>query len=185
MKKYLIFDIGALEVVYSIVMGNGEIRVKGSFMTPKTELKDLYKQIDRIIKCYGSVFDGISIACIGIVDSDLGIIKAVKEITYLQEIHIKKELETKYQIKVHVENNTICAAISELKFGAAKDVQDAVYISLSSGVGGAIIKDKRIYKDRNYFAGEFGLMYCYEENNKTLLSLSVDNLFIKICFFFR
>ena len=183
MKKYLIFDIGALEVVYSIITEDGEIRVKGSFMTPKTELEELYRQIDRIVKCYGSAFDGISIACVGIVDSDLGIIKAVNEIPYLQEIHIKKELETKYQTKVHVENNTICAAISELKFGAARDVQDAVFISLGSGVGGAIIKDKRIYKGRNYFAGEFGLMYCYEENNKTLSSLSVDNLFIKICFF--
>ena len=183
MKKYLIFDIGALEVVYSILTEDGQIRVKGSFMTPKTKLEDLYRQMDRIVKCYGSVFDGISIACIGIVDSDLGIIKAVNEIPYVKDIHIKEDLEEKYKIRVHVENNTICAAISEIRYGAAKDLQDVVYISLGSAVGGAIIKDRKIYRGKNYFAGEFGLMYCYEENNKTLSSLSVDNLFIKICYF--
>ena len=55
-----------------------------------------------------------------------------------------------------IENDTNAAAIAEREFGSCAGVDDFVYVSGHSGVGGAIFAAGRLYRGAEGLAGEFG-----------------------------
>lgn len=59
---------------------------------------------------------------------------------------------------VAVDNDANCAAVAERHFGAARGVNDAIVVTLGTGIGGAAIVDGRLLRGANGFAGEFGHM---------------------------
>ena len=57
-------------------------------------------------------------------------------------------------INVSVENDGKSAALSEVWLGNAKNVNDAVVYVFGSGIGGAIVKDRKIHRGNRLIAGE-------------------------------
>jgi predicted NBD/HSP70 family sugar kinase len=57
---------------------------------------------------------------------------------------------------VLVDNDTNAAAIAEREFGSCIGVDDFIYVSGHSGVGGAIFAAGRLYRGAEGLAGEFG-----------------------------
>ena len=57
-----------------------------------------------------------------------------------------------------MENDANCAALAEVWKGAASDVNDCCFIVSGTGIGGAVVKDKRIHKGKHLHGGEFGYM---------------------------
>ena len=57
-----------------------------------------------------------------------------------------------------LDNDGNVAALGEMRFGAGTDVLDMIYITLGSGVGGAIIIDGQIHYGRGRTSGEIGHM---------------------------
>jgi len=55
-----------------------------------------------------------------------------------------------------IENDTNAAAIAEREFGSCAGVDDFIYVSGHSGVGGAIFAAGRLYRGAEGLAGEFG-----------------------------
>lgn len=55
-----------------------------------------------------------------------------------------------------IENDTNAAAIAEREFGSCTSVDDFIYVSGHSGVGGAIFLGGRLYRGAEGLAGEFG-----------------------------
>ncbi|MFZ2542749.1 MAG: ROK family protein, partial [Lactococcus raffinolactis] len=56
------------------------------------------------------------------------------------------------------QNDANCAALAELKFGAAKGIKDVIFMVLGTGVGGAIVIDGKIRHGQHLFGGELGFM---------------------------
>jgi len=57
-----------------------------------------------------------------------------------------------------LENDANAAAIGESQFGAGRDARDFIYITVSTGIGGGIVIDRRIYTGSIGTAGELGHM---------------------------
>jgi glucokinase len=55
-----------------------------------------------------------------------------------------------------LENDARLALLGEYAFGAARDAQDVVMITLGSGIGGAALLNGRLLKSRNGLAGTIG-----------------------------
>src|SRR6185503_9992668 len=55
-----------------------------------------------------------------------------------------------------IENDTNAAAIAEREFGRCSGVEDFIYVTGHSGVGGAIFTAGRLYRGAEGLAGEFG-----------------------------
>lgn len=60
------------------------------------------------------------------------------------------------QPAVYVENDVNACALGELKFGHGRTCKDFIWITISTGIGGAIVADSRLITGGHHLAGEFG-----------------------------
>lgn len=157
---FVSFDIGGTSVKYGLLDDNGHILDKSSYKTPLSSKEDFYKEIVHVVNNYCLKYEisGICLSCPGIIDSKKGTINLIYAIPSLQGVNIKVELEEILQIDVSVENDAKCAALAEVWQGNAKNYQDSVFVVVGTGIGGAVIKNKKIHHGSNLFSGEFGMM---------------------------
>jgi len=59
-------------------------------------------------------------------------------------------------LPIIIENDANCAALGESLNGAARDFDNAVLITLGTGVGGGLILDRKIYSGADHMGGELG-----------------------------
>ena len=69
---------------------------------------------------------------------------------------VRRRLEDHFSIPVHMDNDANAAALAEWKFGAGKGCRNLIYLTMSTGIGGGLILDGRLYRGQNYNAGEAG-----------------------------
>jgi predicted NBD/HSP70 family sugar kinase len=69
---------------------------------------------------------------------------------------IRKLFSSLFDTPVIVNNESNCAAIAEMKWGAARDVSDFVIFKMDVGVGGAIVSNGAIVNGIAGGGGEFG-----------------------------
>ncbi|TAG11937.1 MAG: ROK family protein, partial [Sphingobacteriia bacterium] len=65
-------------------------------------------------------------------------------------------IETKFKLPVVLTNDANAAAIGEMMYGAAKDMQDFIMITLGTGVGSGIVANGKLIYGHDGFAGELG-----------------------------
>jgi predicted NBD/HSP70 family sugar kinase len=61
-------------------------------------------------------------------------------------------------LPVEIENDANCAALGEVWKGAAKENQNVMFAIIGTGIGGAVIKDRKIHKGAHSHGGEIGYM---------------------------
>jgi predicted NBD/HSP70 family sugar kinase len=71
-------------------------------------------------------------------------------------LNIKTLFSSVFAAPVFVENESNCAALAELKWGAARGFEDFVMFKIDVGVGGAIVNNGRVITGVSGGAGEFG-----------------------------
>lgn len=71
---------------------------------------------------------------------------------------LRRIFEEEFSVRVLLEHDPNCMAAAEHILGAAKDVDDFLFIRLSLGIDMAIMSDGRIYKGQSGKAGELGHM---------------------------
>src|SRR5579859_309629 len=57
-----------------------------------------------------------------------------------------------------VDNDSNCGALGEYSFGAGRGTHTLVYITVSTGIGGGLILDGKVFRGKDSLAGEFGHM---------------------------
>jgi glucokinase len=55
-----------------------------------------------------------------------------------------------------VDNDANCGALGEYHFGAGRGTRALVFLTISTGIGGGIVWDGKVYRGKDSFAGEFG-----------------------------
>ncbi|MGQ0849165.1 MAG: ROK family protein [Actinomycetota bacterium] len=73
------------------------------------------------------------------------------------EVPVRSWLEARFARPVIVDNDANCAALAELIAGSARNVNDALMLTLGTGIGMGLIVNGDIYRGRS-FAGEAGHM---------------------------
>ena len=72
------------------------------------------------------------------------------------DFSISDFINDELDLPVSVSNDASLAALGESRFGAGVGVNDMLYYTLSTGVGGGIIVDGKLYEGQTGFAGELG-----------------------------
>ncbi|KAB1437791.1 ROK family protein [Candidatus Galacturonibacter soehngenii] len=158
-KRYLAIDVGGTEMKYALMTEQSDILERGKIKTTFDNGVDGY--IDNLVKIYtiyeGKV-DGIALSMPGVIDSDEGIAITGGSFLFINHTPVAKLLSKRCNVRVSVENDGKCAALAESWNGSLKDCKDGIVIVLGTGVGGGIIKDKKIYKGKHFAAGEFSFI---------------------------
>ena len=75
------------------------------------------------------------------------------------------------QTNVYVVNDAIAAMAAEAKFGAAKNCNDAVMITIGTGVGGALLINGKIHQGAFQKAGHIGHMSINQDGNPDICGM--------------
>ena len=157
MKYYLGIDIGATSFKSGIVDINNDIIYQNSIRTNYEQtnneaLNNLSELIDDAVSKYPVESIGVGVPCV----VNEGKVKMAPNIPNWNDIDFGTYLRTKYLHPVAIDNDANAAAFAELIAGKGQKLDNFVYITLGTGVGGAIIINKNIYRGRVGGAGEIG-----------------------------
>lgn len=162
----LAFDIGGTSVKYGILDRKGKIYEKGKFKTPQNDFDKLLEGIVEVKTKFQNKYEieGLAISAPGIVDDVSGVIGGFTAVPCIHNFDIKARLRKATGFEnVRIENDANCAALAEVWLGAARDYKDVMFVILGSGIGGAVIKDKKIHKGAHLQGGEFGYAVVSED----------------------
>ena len=160
MNNYITFDIGGSAVKWSIINLNGDFLENGKIAIPKT-IDEFFKAIaDRVNELKDKYqLKGVAISAPGAVDSIVGTIGGMSALPYIHGPNFKVILNKMIGLPIEIENDANCAALGECWRGAAIDANDSAFVVCGTGIGGALIKDRKIHTGIHKHGGEFG--YCF------------------------
>lgn len=75
---------------------------------------------------------------------------------FWRNVDISAELKELTGLPVLLGNDADCAALGEYNFGAGRDYESMLMLTLGTGVGGAIVAGGKLFKGFGEHAGEFG-----------------------------
>jgi glucokinase len=100
---------------------------------------------------------GVGISSPGPVDPRSGIVVEPPNLgADFREIPLADEIEEALGLPTFLDRDTNVAALGEAAFGAARGEPDFIYLTVSTGVGGAIVTDGRLLHGPDGMAGELG-----------------------------
>ncbi len=92
----------------------------------------------------------------GFVNFETGMVYNLTNVEGWESIPLRGILQDKIGLPVIVENDANCMAFAEWRLGAGRGFQNVVFISLGTGVGGAIIANGQLIRGARHGAGEIG-----------------------------
>jgi len=163
MKYYVGIDLGGTNIAAGVVNENYEIIAKTSTKTncprPASEIgEDMAKTAIEAVKKAELTMDQIEwigIGTPGIADNANGTIVYANNLGF-RDVPMADYIHKLIDKPVFIENDANAAAYGEFVAGAAKGSNNAVCITLGTGVGGGIIIDGKIYSGSNMAGAELG-----------------------------
>lgn len=132
------------------------------------------------LKEKNSNFTKIGIAVPGLVNYQTNQIIFSTHLPEQTEIDFIGNLQKETGLEILVENDANAAAYGEYLLGAGRGSRDMFYITLGSGIGGAIILNGEIWHGVSGFAGEFGYITLDSDGTKLEEVASSENIVERI-----
>ncbi len=101
---------------------------------------------------------GVGIGVPGFVDHRRGFIHDLPNVPGWTGVPLASRMEDRVQLPVMVDNDVNAMATGECIHGAGRAYQHVVFLTLGTGVGGALLLHNRIYRGARSMAGEIGHM---------------------------
>ena len=160
---HIAVDIGATNIRIASGSENGFIR-KVSEKTDQMNGPDgVPKQIIRLINTLQTDVKAIGIGSIGPIDLKKGIITNTPNYTFNQ-IKVVAPLQNEYDVPVGILNDCAAGVLGEHTFGAGVGVDNLVYVTLSTGLGGGAIVDGHLLIGKDGNAPEIGHLVIHPDS---------------------
>ena len=151
--KVLTVDIDGTYLRYACMDEFMNVAQRGKIFTPQDGRDTLIEAIARIYETIGDA-EGIAISMPGIIDSEKGYCQMGGALRYNDDFYFRDALYSRCKTKIHIENNAKCAAMAEAAVGSLADIADGFVLIFSTMIGGACIRDHKLYKGKHFAAGE-------------------------------
>jgi glucokinase len=156
-------DVGGTNIRAAIITSHGEIvqelHSRISLGDRNISENDLIEKLsalfDEIIREHGSI-SAIGIGFPGFFPGNSGILVSSPNLPQLHNVNLTGKLSEVLNIPVSVQNDALCAAIGEHRFGAGKGSPNLLHITLGTGIGGGLILNDAPYTGEGGMAMEFG-----------------------------
>jgi glucokinase len=159
--RVLGLDIGGTKLAAGVVDGSGRVLSFGVTPTepvrgPDDGLARLFELGRRAIDEAGVQIDAVGIGSGGPLDPFAGILVAPPHLTGWLDVPVSARAEQEFGVPVRLENDATAAAAGEHRYGAGVGVRNMVYLTISTGVGGGVVLDDRLYRGSGGNGGELG-----------------------------
>jgi glucokinase len=98
----------------------------------------------------------VGVGFAGPVDARAGIVHLSHRMAGWEQFPLRQRIEDAFGAVTLLDNDANLIALAEATFGIGRDVQHLFYLHLSSGVGGGLVLDGRLYHGATTTAGEVG-----------------------------
>ncbi|NQT32272.1 MAG: ROK family protein [Candidatus Omnitrophica bacterium] len=168
MKKYVIgVDIGGTKVATGIIsIRDGKLKKKVVLPTHAKDgfegsLEQVYESIGKVLQMSGTGkehIEGIGVCAPGPLNPVKGIVHNPPNLPGWNEVPLASLIRKKFRIKTRLENDANAAGMAEVIWGAARGYKHVLYVTVSTGIGTAIIINGKVFHGKNGMAGEGGHM---------------------------
>ena len=159
-------DLGGTKILTAVVNSQGEILSRDHSITPAKKgheavIQSILESAHRALEQANiaiSALTAIGVGAPGISNPETGILFTSPNLPGWRDVPLRDIMQEKLGKKTFLINDANAAALGELYFGAARGARNFIYITISTGIGGGIIIDGKIYIGAIGAAGEVGHM---------------------------
>jgi glucokinase len=165
-KPVVSVDVGGTKFIAAVVDKDGRMlsrvyRPTLASQGPEKVIKRLAATIEQAIKESGAGMTGIgavSLAIAGIIDINRGLVTQTTHLPDWHNIRLDDLLQDEFQMPAFLLNDASAAALGERCFGAGIGIDNLIYVTVSTGIGGGLIINGELYNGTDGAAAEIGHM---------------------------
>jgi glucokinase len=165
-RPVLAVDLGGTKIIAAVVVPDGKVVSRSYCLTlaeegPQAVTERLLSAVSEALvraKLKNSELAGVGVAAAGIIDAEKGVITTSPNLSGWHDVPLVDVIAEKMGLATYLVNDASAAALGEHRFGAGKGLDNLIYLTVSTGIGGGIIIDGRLYTGTDGCAGEIGHM---------------------------
>ena len=164
-RPVLAVDLGGTQIRAALITPDRSVHFRHA--EPTRDEEGVAAVIDRICAVVAKVRDeaaeaglpapiGAGIAAPGPLDPHRGVVLNPPNLRGWDEVPLADLVGRRVELPTILERDTNVAVMAEWRYGAARGTSDAVYVTVSTGIGGGIVSGGRPLTGRDGLAGEVG-----------------------------
>lgn len=154
-------DIGGAQIKAGMVDDKGAILASRTIQTPNDLdgfLPSLHEAIAWLVEATGAPA-GVGVGCKGIINPDSTQVEILPgTLHFLEGLRLSDLVGLPADVPVFADNDARVALAGEMVWGAARDREHVLLLTLGMGVGGAVLANGQVLRGRNGVAGHLGHM---------------------------
>ena len=154
-KEYAIgIDLGGTSVKYALIDREGVFHFEGKLPSRADESKEAViqqlliaiEQTKAFAKEHNYHIKGIGLGTPGIVDeTDRIVLGGAENIKGWENLHLADIIEEATGLSIKIGNDANLMGLGETKFGAGKGARNVVFVTVGTGIGGAVVIDGKLF----------------------------------------
>ena len=154
-------DLGGTQMLAGTVDNDGRLshrvrRESAGGGSLETVLAHLYAAIDDVMAVSTEPAAAVALAVAGAIDLQKGVVTHSPNMMSVNGTPLRGLLSERYGLPAVIINDASAAALAEHRLGAGRGCRHMIFLTVSTGIGGGIIIDNRLYQGADGTAGEFG-----------------------------
>lgn len=158
MTEYLVIDVGGSSIKHAIADENFRLTEQGSVAVDFTDHPSFVESVGRIFDPYAGRVSGLAVSICGELDPDSGHMYTGGTHQFNAGHNMLASLRARCPVPVSIENDANSALLAELHDGALADARNAAVLVLGTGVGGAIMINRRLYYGSHFHSGHTSIV---------------------------
>jgi len=160
-------DLGGTQLRVAQVGDDGAIHWQSSVPTiNEGNPAQVIEQISQLIAEQAHATPvGIAVAAPGPLDTRSGVVRRIPTLKGWENVDLCHLLTSRFDYPVVIENDAIAATVGQWRFGAGRGVNNLLYLTISTGIGGGMISGGQVIRGHRGFAGHVGHLLLYPESS--------------------
>jgi glucokinase len=140
-------DLGGTKILAGVVDDRGQVERRREYPTPTASQDELLAGLDAAIE--ELLTDDTAALGFGLpspIDQKAGRALQAVNIPLDESVDFRGRMRERFALPVGIENDANAAAYAEFRFGAARDVETMVMLTLGTGCGGGAVVDGKLFR---------------------------------------
>jgi len=165
-KPVVAVDIGGTKITSAVITGEGKMISRIYSLTlahegPKKVIDHMVDAVRLSLRKAGldlSSIGGVGVAAAAIIDIGRGLVSDAPNLPRWHNIPLRDSLADSLGKPVFLLNDASAAALGEHRMGAGRGLDNLIYITVSTGIGGGLVINGQLYNGTDGCAAEIGHM---------------------------